>query len=197
MRVRSLVMLLAVSVLAGVTQLAGAATRLLEHVPLQWRPTSDLNSGTVSVNDVPIHIEPFRDVRSNKQAIGMNLEEDTPKPVTTNDDVGAFVSSHLRELFTLAGLNTVDGRGAVTIKGEVRDFFVRETTTYHSELAVHLTVLGRDGRKLWSGVASGEARRFGHSYKLEDYYEVLSDALVNAVSSMLKSTQFQKALSGD
>jgi hypothetical protein len=60
---------------------------------------------------------------------------------------------------------------------------------------VHLTVVGRGGKTLWSGVASGDATRFGRSYKLENYYEVLSDAIVNTASSMLQSPEFQKALS--
>jgi hypothetical protein len=91
---------------------------------------------------------------------------------------------------------TTDSNDTVTIKGEVRQFFVRETTTYNSAVIVHLTIVGRDGTTLWSGLASGEARRFGRSYNLEDYYEVLSDAVVNAVSSMLQSADLQKALSG-
>ena len=37
--------------------------------------------------------------------------------------------------------------------------------------------------------------RFGRSYKIENYYEVLSDAVVNTVSSMLRSGEFRKALS--
>ena len=102
----------------------------------------------------------------------------------------------MRELFNRAGLKTVDSDGAVTIKGEVKQFFVRETSTYKSEVVVHLEVIGRDGKTLWSGVASGDATRFGRSYKAENYYEVLSDAIVNTVSSMLGSAEFQKALSG-
>jgi hypothetical protein len=53
-----------------------------------------------------------------------------------------------------------------------------------------------DGKTLWKGLASGEATRFGRSYKVEDYYEVLSDAVVNTVSSMLQAADFQKAISG-
>jgi hypothetical protein len=169
---------------------------LLEHVPLQWKPTSELKLGTMEVSQVPIQFETFQDARDDKQAIGENLEDDKPKPVTTTDDVGAFVSSHIRELFDRAGLKTVDGNGAVTIKGEVKQFFVRETATYKSEVTVHLTVVGHGGRTLWSGLASGDATRFGRSYKLENYYEVLSDAVVNAVSSMLESAEFKKALTG-
>jgi hypothetical protein len=189
MRARLFVMLLALTVGAY------AKTALLEHVRLQWRPTSSLALGAQEMPQVPIQFESFQDVRDNKEAVGENLEDDKPKPVTTTDDVGSFVSTHMRELFDRGGLKTVDSNAAVTIKGEVRQFFVRETSTYKSEVAVHLTVVGSDGKTLWNGVASGAATRFGRSYKLENYYEVLSDAIVNTVSSMLQSAEFQKALS--
>ena len=175
---------------------AEAKTPLLEHVPLRWRATSDLKLGTMEMAQTPIQVEPFQDARSNPETIGENREDEPPKPVTTNDDVGAFVSKHLRDLLDKGGLKTVDSDGAVIIKGEVKQFFVRETSTYKSTVAIHLTVMSRDGQTLWSGTASGDATRFGRSYKLENYYEVLSDALVNTVSSMLQSPEFQKALSG-
>jgi len=182
--------------LLAVASSASAKTRLLEHVPLRWKPTSELRLGAMQMSQAPVQFAPFQDVRDDKKAIGENREEDTPKPVTTDDDVGAFVSTHMRELFDRAGLKTVDSHGAVTIKGEVRQFFVRETSTYQATVAVHVEVVAGDGRTLWSGVATGDAKRFGRSYELEDYYEVLSDALVNTVSSMLQSAEFQKALSG-
>jgi hypothetical protein len=190
MRARILALLLAVSVCAY------AKSTLLEHVPLQWKPTSDLQLGRLAMSQMPIQFETFQDARDNKAAIGENLEDDQPKPVTTSDDVGAFVSSHMRGLFDHAGLKTVDSNGAVIIKGEVKAFYVRETSTYKSEVAVHLTVVDRDGKTLWNGLASGDATRVGRSYKLENYYETLSDAIVNTVSSMLQSPQFQSALSG-
>lgn len=102
----------------------------------------------------------------------------------------------MRELFKQAGLNTVDSKGSVIVKGEVTKFFVRETGTYQGEVAVHLSVVSPGGATLWSGTATGEAKRFGRSYKLENYYEVLSDATVNTVSSMLRSAEFQRALAG-
>jgi hypothetical protein len=180
--------------LLAVTLVAYAKPALLEHVPLQWKPTSELKLGTMEMSQAPIQFETFQDARDNKEAIGENLEDEKPKPVTTSADVGAFVTTHMRELFERAGLKTVDGNGAVTIKGEVKQFFVRETNSYRSGIAVHLTVVGRDGRTLWSGLAAGDASRFGRSYRLENYYETLSDAVVNTVSSMLQSAEFQKAL---
>ena len=182
--------------LLTVATVASSKTKLLEHIPLQWRPTSDLRLGTAQMTASPVTIAPFTDARDNREVIGENREEDEPKPVTTGDDVGAFVSTHVRQLFEQAGIKTVDSNGAVTIKGEVKRFFVREGDTYKSDVAIHVTVVDQDGKTLWNGLASGEATRFGRSYKAENYYEVLSDAVVNTVSSMLQAADFQKAISG-
>jgi hypothetical protein len=173
----------------------GAKTVLLTHMPLQWRPTSELASGTTDMDATPLRFETFQDVRNDKEKVGENLEDDPPKPVTTADDVGSFVSSHMGQLFNRAGLKTVDSDAAVTIKGEVRQFFARETSTYNSQVEVQLTLVDRDGNTIWKGIASGEATRFGRSYRIENYYEVLSDAIVNTVSSLLSSAEFRKALS--
>jgi hypothetical protein len=166
----------------------------LLNVPLKWKPTSDLRLGAAQMTAATVQFEPFKDLRQMPEQIGENREDDKPKLVTTQDDVGAFVSKHMRELFNKAGITTVDTNGDVIVKGEVQQFFVRETSTYKAEFAVHLTVVGKDGATLWSGVAPGEASRFGRSYLLENYYEVLSDAVVNATSSTLQSAEFQKAL---
>jgi hypothetical protein len=181
--------------LSALTLAAYAAPKLLEHVPLQWKPTSELNLTGPQMSRAAIQFETFKDARQKPELIGENREDKTPKPVTTTEDIGAFVSTHMRDLFKRAGLNTVDSNGAVIVHGEVQRFFVGETSTYEGELAVHLTLMSRDGTKLWSGTASGEAKRFGRSYKLENYYEVLSDSLVNTVSSILRSDEFQKAVS--
>ena len=191
---RSAVLLVCIAV----TLVAHGATKLLEHIPLQWKPTSQLSlAGVAQTSQTPIQFETFKDARAKPELIGENHEDEDkpPKPVTTADDVGAFVSAHMRELFNKAGLNTVDSNGAVIVKGEVQQFFVEETSTYQAQVVVHLTLVDRNGKTLWSGTASGDQKRFGRSYRAENYYEVLSDAIVNTTSSMLQSSEFQKALS--
>jgi len=184
------------SLLLSVSLVASSKTKLLEHIPLQWRPTSDLRLGAAQMTASPVTIVTFTDGRDNKDVIGENREDDEPKPVTTSDDVGAFVSTHVRQLFNQAGIKTVDSNAGVTVQGEVKRFFVREGGTYKSDVAIHITVIDQAGKTLWNGLASGEATRFGRSYKAENYFEVLSDAVVNTVSSMLQAAEFQKAISG-
>ena len=184
------------SLLLSIPFVASSKTKLLEHIPLQWRPTSDLRLGAAQMTSAPVMVATFTDGRDHKEVIGENREEDEPKPVTTSDDVGAFVGTHVRELLSQAGIKTVGGNAAVTVQGEVKRFFVREGDTYKSDVAIQLTVIDQNGKTLWKGLASGEATRFGRSYKAENYYEVLSDAVVNTVSSMLQAAEFQKAISG-
>ncbi|MDB6013648.1 MAG: hypothetical protein JWL65_5898 [Gammaproteobacteria bacterium] len=181
--------------LLAVTLGVFAVAAPLVNVPLRWKPTSDLRLAATQMTAAAVQFEPFKDIREMPDKVGENREDDKPKPVTTSDDVGAFVSTHMRDLFSQAGVKTVDTGGDVVVKGEVRQFFVRETHTYKAEVSIHLTVVGRDGTTLYSGVTSGEASRFGRSYVLENYYEVLSDAVVNATSSALQNVEFQKALS--
>jgi hypothetical protein len=195
-RYQKMIRTVVASLLLSMSLVAMSKTKLLEHIPLVWRPTSNLRLGTTEMITSPVTIATFTDGRDNKEAIGENREDSEPKPVTTSDDVGVFVSTHIRELFGQAGMKTVDGGAGVTIQGEVKRFFVREGDTYKSDVAIQLRVIDQSGKTLWHGLASGEATRFGRSYKAENYYEVLSDAVVNTVSSMLQAAEFQKALSG-
>jgi len=45
-------------------------------------------------------------------------------------------------------------------------------------------------RTCGNGLASGEAARFDRSYQAENYYEVLSDAVANTVSSICRPPIF-------
>jgi hypothetical protein len=176
--------------------LAACVTEPLLNRPLQWRPTSALN-GTVNTSglgQVRIQFAGLRDVRQNPQQIAENDEDSTPKYVTTNDDVGAFVGIHLRELFNTAGLNTVDNGGDLILSGEVRQFYVHETSTYKGEVTVHLKLSTPAGAVVWEGSASGSATRFGRSYELENYFEVLSDSLINATQVLLQDPDFRDGL---
>jgi len=58
----------------------------------------------------------------------------------------------------------------------------------------HRGALRRKGNTGWLSVASGAAKRWGRSYKAENYYEVLSDSLLEAVFKLLKSDKLHDAL---
>jgi hypothetical protein len=69
--------------LLSVALTASSKAKLLEHIPLQWRPTSALRPGTTHMTASSVTIAPFTDSRDNKDLIGENREDGTPKPVST------------------------------------------------------------------------------------------------------------------
>ena len=178
-----------------------AAAKLLQDIPLVWKPTDNLASlGPLNLGgpvvSTALHVDTLVDTRSNPSLIAENRENlDKPLPVTTSGDVAAFVTDHLKDTLHVAGLNVVDGPGDMTLSGEVRQFFVTETSTYHSEVSVVLHLKDARGKEVWSGVAAGDADRFGRSYKAENYYETLSDALLRAGHNLLSSPAFTDAFS--
>ena len=211
------------------------AKKLLQNVPLVWRPTTQIGSGgpvievhreaTVdprsgasssdttgrldvggariqdmgSSGPARVQIARLTDARKNPQVIGENRENaDAGKilPVTTKDDVAAWCTDRLRILLEQLGLDVVESDGDVILGGQVRRFFVAETNTYEGDVGLKIEVKAKDGRLLWSGLANGVANRFGRSYKLENYYEVISDSLLDAVQKLVAHDNFIRALGG-
>lgn len=178
-----------------------SAARDLENIPLQWRPTTNpAEGGPREVPRARVQIGTFRDARATAQRarIGEN-REDAPKvvrPVTTRDSVPAWCAAHLRDAGRLFGLRVVDTNPDVVVSGEVLRFFVVEENTYQGEITLRLVARRPGGGVVWSGTASGTATRFGRSYKAENYYEVLSDALVDAVGRLLEREGFTRAVRG-
>ncbi len=188
-----------VSVLLVMTCLSACRTtpKRLDNIPLMWKPTSEFKVPPGSLNnilDTKFQFNGLKDVRKQPALVAENREDAVVKPVTTKDDVGEFVTKNVRVAFDRLGLTTVDSGGDVVIGGEVRQFFVDETDTYKGQVLLRLTAHNRSGKSLWAGAAHGTATRFGHSFSAENYYEVFSDSIVNAVSGLLQDPDFRKAL---
>jgi hypothetical protein len=59
---------------------------------------------------------------------------------------------------------------------------------------LHIAVTSPSGKSLWEGNTTGSSTRFGRSYKLDNYHETLSDAIIDATGSLLQNSGFQDAL---
>ena len=171
----------------------------LQNIPLDWRPTSSIgqadNLDLSRISGARIHIERLRDARREGRLIAENREEaDKGRvlPVTTRDNVAEFCSEQLRVILGQLGMSV--GRGGPSLTGEVRRFFVTETDNYRGEVILQLALHNRQGRLLWSGTVTGYANRFGRSYKAENYYEVLSDALIHAAHNLVRDRGFRRAV---
>lgn len=174
---------------------ACAAQAPLQDVSLQWQPSADASLGVVQSSTHKFSFQNFADVRQQPALIAENREKATPRTVTTKDDIGVFVATHMREVFERGGLTTVDRDGDVVVSGTVRQFFVEETDTYKASVVVHLILRNSAGRDLWEGDVSGSASTFGRSYSMENYNQVLSDSVIDATATLLKDHDFRSALS--
>ncbi len=176
---------------------ACAAQAPLRDVPLQWKPSADASFGVVQASSHKFSFVTFKDVRQQPELIAENREKAMPRTVTTRDDVGAFVTMHVRQIFDRGGLTTVESGGDVVVSGEVRQFFVEETDTYKANVILHVAVSNGAGASLWEGDVAGSASTFGRSYSMENYDQVLSDSIIDATTALLKDPGFRDALAKD
>ncbi|HEY7141162.1 MAG TPA: hypothetical protein VIE44_13745 [Methylomirabilota bacterium] len=172
------------------------AQKKLEGIPLVWKPSNKKSSGTMDLAglaDVKVQVDPFVDTRDNKAKIGENQEDQPYKPVTTSGSVADFCTQNFRSIMKLYGITVVPSGGDVVVGGEVLEFMVIETSTYKGEVRLKLTVK-KQGKSQWAGLAAGTSTRWGRSYKDENYYETLSDSLLEASTKAIEDQGFRKAL---
>jgi hypothetical protein len=181
-------------VLAVAGTVAGAAD--LDHIPLAWRPSKSLHGTAIRGPLRAVQFAPFMDDAPDPALIAENREQRLARPVTTSTNVGTFVSQQMRHLFDDAGFRTVgvDGSGALVISGEVTRFFVVETDRYRATVALHVIMRTPGGPTLWEGDVSGSGDTFGRSYKMKNYDQVLSDAIVDATGALINDADFLRAL---
>ncbi len=188
--------------LVSVAFLVGCASAPynLENVPLVWMPEKHPRASAGAASEAflktKIKVAPMKDLRENPKLIGESREKTPPRPVTTSDDVAAFVTDQFKALLTGAGLTVVDSGESAIIKGEIKQFFVTETDQYVGNVSLHITATNPGGKTLWDGTTDGESSRVGHSYSAENYYQSLSDALSVATGHLLKDSGFQAAVAG-
>lgn len=174
------------------------ASKNLSDIPLVWSPTQSFAEfGAIDLNgigNVKVQFNGFTDARKNPALIAENHEKEPVRQVTTKDNVAAFLTDHVKETFGKAGIDVVDTGGDVVVSGEIRDFFVNETDQYVGNITVYVTMTDKAGKVLWQGVAGGGATNFGRSYKADNYYETLSNAVLKLSNSLLNSQGFRNAL---
>ena len=176
---------------------ANAADKL-EGIRLAWKPTSPMSARAPvdlkGLEGIKLQIDPFADKREDPAFIGRNMNKVPLRKVTTNEDVARFVTYRVKSLMSGLGLEVVESGGDVILKGEIRKFFVEETNRYNAEVELQATFTDANGKILWVVSTTGSSSRFGISYKADNYYEVLSDALIGATHELVHNPGFRKAL---
>ena len=172
------------------------AQKKLEGIPLVWKPSNKKSAGVTDLAglaEVKVQVDPFVDTRENKAKFGENQEDKVPRPVTTSGSVAEFCTQNFRNTLKQYGITVVPSGGDVVVGGEILEFMVIETNTYKGEVRLKLAVK-KGGKAQWAGLAAGTSSRWGRSYKDENYYETISDALLEASTKAIEDEGFRKAL---
>jgi hypothetical protein len=180
--------------------LTGCAAPRLENIPLVWmperHPAASVPPDARGLMSARIKVAPMTQAQDDPKLVGENREALPPRPVTTRDDVAAFVTDRFKKLLKNAGLQVVDADETVVLEGEITQFFVTETNLYVGEVRIRMSATDSAGNALWQGVSHGSSTRFGRSYSAANYYQSLSDALVIATTSLLSDRSLDRAVSG-
>lgn len=200
--------------------LAGCASPMMLSTPLAWRPGDDPSDlrpvtaefangwgGTVQATGPDMSgqvysafegqsllVTPFTDARVDRSAIGANQEKNPPRPVTTPDDVAAFVTAHVVDVLRASRVPVVSVEGTRVLKGAIVEYFVREENRYNGTVMLDLTLTDASGGTLWHGTVHGAQSKWGRSFSADNYNENLSDALVRAVHQLLMDPAFLAAV---
>ena len=187
-------------VLGSVVVVAGCAG--MRHptsvtVPLVLRPTEVPNAAvSMPHGQGRVHVAAVQDGRAEREKIGENRENSPPVPILADSSPTEFVRAALVEQLKNSGVKVAEGSDAAdfTLAVTLTRFWAEESPNYDAQVMLAAEVRTRGGAAVWSGTASGHDGTFGRSLSAENYQQVLSNALVNAIASLTAKPQFQEAL---
>ncbi len=191
-------LLLSGLLLMGVPSAALSKKIMLEDIELVWKPTTQISALTKldlgQLDKAKIKVGPFEDKRKivPKNKIGENKEDKNEYlPVLTTSDIPVFFAESLRGVFSQLGTKIVSSSAPFVLQGDLEEFYVAETENYETTVRVRFS-LGNGERTLWSKTYTSVVKRSGRSYKLDNYLESYSDAIMDLVSQLLQNKEFIK-----
>jgi uncharacterized membrane protein (UPF0136 family) len=191
----------AVAFLAGVTPLCAAVNN--PNVQLEYLPQQTIAPARfylrAALFDHPVQLR-VGDSRSqeNPAEIGWRTNDaDERFTLRATNDVAAFVSGVIDEVTRDHGIQLADDAPIVLVVKLTR-FRVEETNrpvgaTYVAIVGLTGELRATSGEKLWSGVVTGDASRWGRKFNNTNCDEVLSDALLEAYANLLSTEELQDA----
>lgn len=152
------------------------------------------NKGTVAAfQTAPLYLAEIVDARVTKDHIG--VAEDNNSRATTNDPVALVFRRALAIQLEAAGVTQVEQPKDLTLAGELREFFVRESGGFEATVQVQFT-LSRGSETLFTKLVMGKGSVHGRSHNPENYNEALAEATHNVTSSLLTDVGFEEAVTG-
>jgi hypothetical protein len=173
----------------------------LLNVPLVWKPTETISArdaiDLTAFRNILFTIKPFNDLRINSSEIGKNVEIKSSgkiRYVTTRDNVAAWLTDRFGKILSEFDITVVKDGGTTSLEADIVKFYVTEEALYKADIGLKIRARSKSGDVIWEGLVAVSAKRWGSSYKTENYYEALSNACIDMVYNLLKSDSFMQAM---
>lgn len=165
-----------------------------QNIYLEWQATDTLDDKEYlllkTLRNSRITLLPIQDVRDEKTAIGVNLEEEYPRYYKTPDDVSSWSTESIIPLLKYYNINLVDTSPDILLQFELIKFYVTEESTYKGNVTIKLSVQNPDGEILWEDIKTGRSNRWGRSLSEENFLECLGNSFLESVYSLLADKEF-------
>lgn len=171
----------------------------LTDVELRWKATTDMKEfSKLNLQKLLEHKFKIVDFKDNRSAplsrVGLNTEnEKQPLPVDTKSNVADFITDSFTSVLKKSGFDLVKTGEDLTLSADINDFMVTETNTYMGNLTLRVRI-SKGEKVIWQGVVTGTSSRFGRSYKLDNYLEVMSDSIIDATLNLLKNEDLKSRM---
>lgn len=203
MRSRSWTLMLTLALLAPA---AAPAKRNDPNIALSYTPTTSVAEAsavpTSEMRQVAVAIEVEDDRAVDEAMLGIRTDDDDRRTeLRATNAVDAYVQAALTQQAREWTFKTADAAEAgVVLHVRLTQFVIEETNqavgaTYEGRVTLELE-LRRAGAKVWSGVFSGDATRYGKKFSAANTNEVLSDALAEAFANSLGDSGLRSAWGG-
>lgn len=154
----------------------GPEAERLENValpPLIQDMRADLTRQAARVAQVfegrRVSVVPFTDARpGDRRQFGWNDQHGLP--VTTREDLGAWVAAQLADALRTGGVEVVEAGGELRLSGSLVEAMVRQGSKLVGSVRLELAVADATGRELWRGKEMGWAVNRGR-YSLPNFVE--------------------------
>jgi len=175
-------------------------TELL-NIPLVWKPTITVSAlGAIDLTafqNASFTVKPFNDLRLKPSEIGKNIEKrhsDKVLSVTTKDNVAAWLTDKFASILQEFDVPVVKDGGTMSLEADIVKFYVTEESLYRAEVGLKIRARSKTGDVIWEGMIAVSNKRWGGSYKAENYYELLSNTCIDVAHTLLKTDSFLQAV---
>ncbi len=171
-----------------------------KRIVLRFTPKENVTANVPKTDEATpaktIEVMQLTDVRPlpDLSVVGENRERSTPRPVRATTPVADFATIVLRKCLSEWGVRL--GTGGLVLRGEIANLFVTEDQTYSTAVSIRFQLEDGAGKRLWEGIATGDAHQWGRSFEEENYNEEVSDALKRTYANLVNTPAFQEAWAG-